>query len=454
MQKQVKNPYTNEILYHYNYCEWRKINQQLDILQKGTNQQAQLCAFERANILNKLADILRAKKEDFAQLMMQETGKTISETRSEMDRAVNAAIACGVEARKISGEVLNADAYANLGGRMGVVCHKPIGTVLCITPFNFPINIAVHKIGPAFAAGNTIYFKPSEQNFHLGQMFVDACYQAGISKEILQWGVMDVPVIEKMIKDHRIDCVNFTGGTKAADAIAKVSGYKKLLLELGGNDPLIVFPDGDIDKAVHETIMQRITTAGQRCIAPKRIFLHSDIFQTFKVKLVEEIKNLPIGDPSIETTFMGPVINDVAAGHIMGAIEQAKNEGANIVYGGTRTGNVIAPTILDNIDHHSFLMTEEVFGPIMPLIKFDDTQQLISLVNHSPYGLQSGVFTNDINIAKKLFNTLSTGTLIVNGGPSFRAEHFPFGGVKQSGVGREGIAYAIREMSILKTLVI
>jgi len=450
---QVINPYNNNILYRYSFASWDDVSKQLDILQSGKKEQKSLCAFERADILNKLAEILRAKKEDFAQIIMQETGKTITETRGEVNRAVNAALACSFEARKISGEVLDTDAYANLGGRMGMVCHKPIGTVLAITPFNFPLNIAVHKIGPAFAAGNVIYFKPSEQNYKMGEMFIEACYEAGISPNVLQWGVMEIPDLQSMIRDVRIDCINFTGGTKAADAISAISGYKKLLLELGGNDPLIVFPDGDIDKAAQTVIMQRITTAGQRCIAPKRIFLHDDIFECFKEKLVQQVKALEIGDPAKETNFMGPLISCKAADHVMDSLAKAKEEGAVILTGGKREGNVVFPTVLENISDNSFIHSHEIFGPVIPLIRFSDLDNLIQNINKSPYGLQAGLFTNDMDLVKKLFEEIDTGTLAVNDGPSFRAEHFPFGGVKQSGTGREGISYAIREMSILKTLV-
>lgn len=450
---QVIHPYNNKILYHYNFAPWDDVSKQLNILQLGKKEQKSLCAFERADILNKLAEILRVKKEDFAQIIMQETGKTITETRGEVDRAVNAALACSLEARKISGEVLETDAYANLGGRMGMVCHKPIGTVLAITPFNFPLNIAVHKIGPAFAAGNVIYFKPSEQNYKMGDMFIEACYAAGMSPNILQWGIMDIPDLQKMIRDTHIDCINFTGGTKAADAISEISGYKKLLLELGGNDPLIVFPDGDIDKAVQTVIMQRITTAGQRCIAPKRIFLHDAIFDIFKEKLIQKVEALEIGDPAKETSFMGPLISSKAADHVMDSILRAKEEGAVILTGAKREGNIVFPTILENISDDSFIHSHEIFGPVMPLIRFETVDNLVHNINKSPYGLQAGLFTNDIHLIKKLFEEIETGTVAVNDGPSFRAEHFPFGGVKQSGTGREGISYAIREMSILKTLV-
>jgi acyl-CoA reductase-like NAD-dependent aldehyde dehydrogenase len=370
-----------------------------------------------------------------------------------MTRAINTAIASSEEARQISGEVLDSDCYAPTRGKIGITCWKPLGTVFCITPFNFPINIAMHKIAPAFAAGNCILFKPSPQNTQSSLLLCELCYQAGISKDALQFCMPDVADMTAIISHPLVDAINFTGGTAAANSIAAAAGYKKLLLELGGNDPLIVMPDGDINTAVTTAINQRFATAGQRCTAAKRLFIHHDIYDAFKEKLLEETARLVVGDPAQEDTFIGPVINTYAADSVKASIEQAVSVGATVLTGNKQEGNIIYPTILENINEQCELMVEEIFGPVIPLIPFSDIEEIIPIINNSQYGLQGGIFTENLKLIKYLFEVLDVGTLAINDGPGFRAEHFPFGGVKASGVGREGIKYAIREMSFIKTLV-
>lgn len=450
----VNNPFTNELLGEYSYADQSTIEAALETLQEGEKTQKKLTAHERSDILRKLATILEENSEKMAQLITSETGKTISDSRVELVRAINTTIASSEEARQISGEALDSDAYAPTRGKIGVVCWRPLGTVLCITPFNFPINIAMHKIGPAFAAGNAIMFKPGPQNTASAQLLTELCHQAGIPQNTLQLCIPDVSEMSALISHPDIDAVNFTGGTAAADAIANAAGYKKLLLELGGNDPLIVMPDGDIKAAVAAAINQRFATAGQRCTAAKRLYIHDHIYQAFVDELVTASAKLKIGDPREEDTFVGPVIHKAAADEIQTRIEDAVRKGATVALGNIREGNIIYPTILENAPDDCELMIEETFGPVMPLRRFNDLEEIIPLINNSQFGLQAGVFTQNLQTIRYLFEELEVGTLASNDGPGFRAEHFPFGGVKASGVGREGVKYAVREMSYQKTLVI
>lgn len=450
----VNNPFNNDLLGEFSFSTKDELQAQLHLLKEGQKTLKHIPAHERSDILRRLAELLEANAEKLAKLITQETGKTISDSRVEMTRAVNAAIASSEEARQIIGESLDSDAYAPTRGKIGIVCWRPLGTVLCITPFNFPINIAIHKIGPAFAAGNSVMFKPGPQNTLSSKLLTELCYQAGFPTNTLQLCMPDIPEMSALIANPLINVINFTGGTAAANSIAGAAGYKKLLLELGGNDPLIVMPDADIGAAVNAAINQRFATAGQRCTAAKRIFLHEDIYTQFKDTLVAKTKELIVGDPAQDATFIGPVINAKAAEDVKQSIEQAISVGATVVYGNKQDGNIIYPTILENINEACELMVEEVFGPIMPLVPFSDIEQIIPIINNSAYGLQGGIFTQQLSLIKYLFDELDLGTLAVNDGPGFRAEHFPFGGVKESGVGREGIKYAIREMSYLKTLVI
>ncbi|WP_193165211.1 sulfoacetaldehyde dehydrogenase SafD [Microbulbifer hainanensis] len=451
---QITNPYSGELIEEYDFAGREQVESALTLLAEGRRVQAATPAFERSNILLKLAQLLLERKETLASLITEETGKTISDSRVEIDRAYNTALASAMEARGITGEALDSDAFPPQREKVGIVLWKPLGTVLCITPFNFPINIAVHKIGPAFAAGNTILFKPGPQNKRSAQLLVELCYAAGMDQSVLQMLIPDIDGTSYAVAHREIHAINFTGGTAAANAIAAQAGYKKLLFELGGNDPLIVMDDADLDGAVSATINQRFATAGQRCTAAKRLFVHKSVFAAFSQQLVAATEQLAVGDPVQDDTFVGPLIHKAAADEVEERISVAVAGGAKVLFGHKREGNIIWPTILSDVADDAELVVEETFGPVVPLRVFDTIEELVSLVNRSPFGLQAGVFTQNLAVAKQLFNQLEVGLLAVNDGPGFRAEHFPFGGIKESGVGREGVRYAIREMSYQKALVI
>jgi acyl-CoA reductase-like NAD-dependent aldehyde dehydrogenase len=450
----VFNPYDNSLIGEFSHNTSAEIDQILAKLTKGKEIQKKMSAHERAGILVKLSVLLKEHQEELAQLITTEIGKTINDSRVEIARAINTAYASSVEARCITGETIDGAAYPPVKGRLGIVLKKPLGIVVAITPFNFPINLALHKIGPAFAAGNCIFFKPGPQNYLSGKRLAELCHQAGMPEEVIQFAFPELPDLERVIAGNQVDCISFTGGTKTADAIAKNAGRKKLLFELGGNDPLILMPDGNVELAAQTAINQRFATAGQRCTASKRLFIHENVYDQFKAILIEKTKALIVGDPKAEDTFVGPVVSKQAADQVEFRINQAIKEGATCLIGNKRDGNIIYPTILENLNLASEIICDETFGPVIPLIKFTDLEEVIKIINSSNFGLQSGVFTNNIQVVEKLFEALEVGALILNDGPGFRAEHIPFGGVKDSGSGREGIKYAINEMSYLKTLVI
>lgn len=450
----VTNPWNDELLGQYTYADRAAIAGCLQTLRQGEEIQRSLAAHERADILRRLAELLQEHREELAALVTAEIGKTISDARVELDRAINTSIASAEEARQIAGEALDSDAYPPTRGRIGVVVWRPLGTVLCITPFNFPLNIAMHKLGPAFAAGNAVMFKPGPQNTASAKRLVELCYAAGMPPQTLQLCIPDVPDMSDLVAHPQIKAINFTGGTAAARAIAAAAGFKKLLLELGGNDPLIIMPDADIDAAVSAAINQRFATAGQRCTAVKRLFVHGEIYTGFREALLTKTAALVVGDPAREDTFVGPVIHAKAADEISARIDDALAWGAKLVFGHRRQGNLLWPTVIEDVPDDASLVAEETFGPVLPLRRFENLDEVIALVNASPYGLQAGVFTQNLSVIRRLFDELEVGLLASNDGPGFRAEHFPFGGVKDSGVGREGVKYAIREMSYQKTLVI
>lgn len=450
----VLNPFDNSVFGEFDFCTKDKVNKTLDLLDQGKVIQKSIAPFERQRILNKLADLFEENKDELATIITKEMGKTYSDSIVEIERSANTARCSAVESINIHGEVLDSDNYPPKRSRIGIVRRKPIGTVLAITPFNFPINLSMHKIGPAFAAGNTIFFKPGPQNYFSGKKLIELCHQAGMPKEVIQFCCPDIPELTEVISSDRIQCISFTGGTQTAKAISKNAGFKKLLFELGGNDPLIVMPDADLDLASDIAINQRFATAGQRCTACKRLFIHADIYERFKTLLIAKTEKLVIGDPMSKDTFVGPVVSKVAADTVERRIKEAiENDGATCLIGNKREGNIIHPTILENLSETSEVIADETFGPVLPLIKFSDLDEAIRIINSTEFGLQSGVFTNNIKTIEKLYDELEVGALAVNDGPGFRAEHFPFGGVKNSGLGREGVRYAMEEMSVLKTLI-
>lgn len=449
----IINPYSMETVAEVTYTPKEEAFKSLELLEQGRKLQKQMAPFQRADILANLANLMKRDKNKIAAQITQEMGKTLADSLVEMDRAITTITLSSQEAIRINGEVLNSDAFAPRRDKRGMVEHFPLGIVFAITPFNFPINLSVHKIGPAFAAGNCILFKPGPQNYLSGKMLTELCHEAGMPKETFQMVNPDIPVMSELTSHPLVNCISFTGGVVAAKAIAQNAGLKKLLFELGGNDPLIVMPDGDVNLAVKTAINQRFGTAGQRCTASKKLFIHESLYDGFRDRLLEETSKLVIGDPMKPDTFVGPVVNTKAADEIMRRLDQAVKMGAKVLTGHKREGNIIHPTVIENVANECDLIKEETFGPVIPLLRFSSVDEVINQLKTSAFGLQAGVFTHDLRVIKRLYEELEVGALAVNDGPGFRAEHFPFGGMKESGMGREGVAYAIREMSAVKTLI-
>jgi acyl-CoA reductase-like NAD-dependent aldehyde dehydrogenase len=453
MNYSIINPYNNEEIQSLPYASEQESLTALKELVAGQKQAQARTPNQKSQILRNIVQLLETHKDKLAETITLEMGKTISESYGEIARAQATFECAAVEVKAVSGETVDADAYGPARNKMAMVVRKPLGTVLAITPFNFPINLPAHKIAPAFAAGNTIFFKPGPQNFLSAKILTDICYEAGMEKGDIQMLVPDLPVMEKLVAHPDIPCISLTGGIKAAQAISKTAGMKKLLFELGGNDPLIVMPDADLEKASDTAINQRFLTAGQRCTASKRLFIHSEVYSQFKELLLAKAEKLTVGDPMKKETVVGPVVHAAAAELVKARIDQAQEQGAKLLLGGKREGNIIYPTILEQVPQNCELIADETFGPVIPLRQFDSIEEVIAEVNSSEFGLQAGVFTNDLTLAKKLFHELQVGALAINDGPGFRAEHLPFGGVKMSGLGREGVKYAMEEMSYLKTMI-
>jgi acyl-CoA reductase-like NAD-dependent aldehyde dehydrogenase len=412
--------------------------------------------WKRREILEDVAGALIEQKERFAQLIVAEAGKPVRLARTEVDRAVITFKTAAEETSRLSGESLPLDLSEGNEGRWGLVQRFPVGPVLAITPFNFPLNLVAHKLAPAMAAGCPVILKPAPQTPFTALALGEVILKAGWPEEalaVLPLSNTDTAWLAE--KEDRIKLISFTGSAKVGWELKAHSGRKRVLLELGGDAALIVHDDWpDIDEAAVRTAHAAFGYAGQTCLSVQRVFVERGIFQTFLWKVVEESAKLTAGDPAVEATEVGPLIRLAEAERVESWIGEAVAGGAKLVAGGERHGSVITPAILTATKRGMRLRDEEVFGPVVAIEPYDDFEEALAEVNHSKYGLQAGLLTRDAGRILTAYRELEVGALIVGDTPSWRLDPMPFGGVKDSGLGREGIRSAIEEMTEPRMLVI
>lgn len=408
--------------------------------------------FERRSLLERLAAMIARDAEVLARTICAEMGKTIAEARGEVRRAQNTLRLSGDAATFLDGEVMHCGIVAGGVDRQAVVRHVPVGVVAAITPFNYPVNLLCHKLGPAIAAGNAVVVKPSPKAPLAADHLVRLTVEAGFPRDLVQI-VHGGAEAALALARAPINLLSFTGGPVAGLALKQASGLVRCLMELGGNDPLFVMPDADLEAASDTAIGHRFEIAGQSCAAVKKLYVHQDIATTFTEMLSAKVAAHVYGDPAEDGTQMGPVIDRAAASEIGSRIADARTAGARLVQGGSVTGTMVAPTLLQDVPPDSRLFAQETFGPVLSMRRFDNLDIAMAEVNASDYGLQAGIFTNDHAAIRKLSRGLQVGGLMVNEGPDFRAEHVPFGGIKSSGLGREGVRIALREMSETRVLI-
>ena len=408
--------------------------------------------FERRTLLNRLAELIARDAEPLAQTISAEMGKTITEARGEVRRAQNTLRLSGDAATFLDGEVLHCGIVSGGVDRQAVITYVPTGVVAAITPFNYPVNLLCHKLGPAIAAGNAVVAKPSPKAPLAADHLVRLTLEAGFPRDLVQilHGGAEVAL---GLARAKIDLLSFTGGKVAGLALKRASGLVRCLMELGGNDPLIVMPDADLAAAVATAVSQRFEIAGQSCAAVKKLYLHSAIEAEFTDLLLAQVAAHRFGDPALAETQMGPVIDEAAASDLIARLTEAQSQGARLLAGGVQEAAMVAPTVIADVGLQTRLFATETFGPVLALRRFDTLDQVMAEVNASEFGLQAGIFTNDHAAIRKLGRGLQVGGLMVNEGPDFRAEHVPFGGIKGSGLGREGVRIALREMSETRVLI-
>lgn len=407
---------------------------------------------ERRSLLDKIADRIADNAEALAQTICAEMGKTITEARNEVRRAQNTLRLSGDAATFLDGEVLHCGIVEGGVDRQAVITYVPTGVVGAITPFNYPVNLLCHKLGPAIAAGNAVVAKPSPKAPLAAQMLIDLCHEAGAPEGLIQMvhGGAEAAVA---LAQSPIDLLSFTGGPGAGLALKRASGLIRTLMELGGNDPLFVMPDADLDAAAQTAIAQRYEIAGQSCAAVKKLYVHEAVQEEFTALLMSKLDGVTVGDPADPATTMGPVIDAPAAQEVQDRIDAACAAGATLLTGGRRQHTQFDPVVLADVDPVTKLMAEETFGPVIAMRSFADLTAAADEVNAAGFGLQAGIYSNDHGAIRDLTRRLQVGGVMVNEGPDFRAEHVPFGGVRKSGLGREGVRIALREMSETKVVI-
>jgi len=398
-------------------------------------------------MLRGIVEGIRRRKEEFARTMTLESGKPIRDSRAEIERALMTFTIASEETKRIAGEVIPMDLNQISEGRVGIVRRFPVGPVLGITPFNFPLNLVAHKAAPSLAAGNSIIIKPSPRTPLSSLLLAEVAMEAGVPDGALNVLPTTNELTQKLIRDERIKAVSFTGSTEVGWAIKDSAGRKKVILELGGNAASIIDSDADIEYAAERNTIGAFYYSGQSCISVQRMYVHRSVYDDYLRVFLEHVKQIKMGDPMNEDTAMGPMITPDAAERIEQWVEEAVKAGARVLIGGHRNGNMYEPTVLENVDPRQKISCLEAFGPVVTVESFDKFEDALAKVNDSQYGLQTSLFTNNLAHVLKAHQELEAGQVIVNDTSSYRIDHMPYGGIKASGFGREGVKYAIEELT-------
>ena len=416
---------------------------------------AAIPAHTRFRILAKTAQLLDQYKEELATMICREAGKAWKYSLGEVARAVETFQFSAEEAKRIHGETVPMDASTAGEGRMGYYVRRPVGVVAAITPFNFPLNLVAHKVGPALAAGNTVVLKPASTTpltaIRLGEILQEAGIPAGAFNIVTGSGGT---VGGWLVADPRVNKISFTGSPPVGESIIRRAGLKKVTLELGNNSGTIIEPDANLDQAVPRCVVSAFANSGQVCISLQRLYVHQAVAAEFTKRFVEATGRLKVGNPLDKDCDVGPMIDESEAKRAEAWIGEAVGEGAKVLIGGKREGRVLYPTVLADVQPEMRVMCAEAFAPIVSICEYASFEDAVKMVDDSPYGLQAGVYTNDIRKALYAVDHINAGGIMINDTAIFRADHMPYGGNKMSGLGREGVKFAIDEMTNIKMVVI
>jgi acyl-CoA reductase-like NAD-dependent aldehyde dehydrogenase len=401
----------------------------------------------RAHILETAAALVQARAESFARQITAEAGKTIRQARKEVTRCINTLKLSAEEAKRGAGEVIPFDAYAGSENRMGWFTREPLGIILAITPFNDPLNLVAHKLGPAIAGGNAIILKPSELAPLSALALVDVLIEAGLPPEVVTPVVGGPDLGKALVAARSIRMISFTGGFKTGEAISRLAGLKKLAMDLGGNAPVIVMADAALDQAVEACVSGAFWAAGQNCIGTQRILIERPVYEAFRDAFAAQTTALRAGNPLDEATDLGPMITEAAAQSAEELVARAITAGARLLAGHRRNGALYAPTVLEAVPHDAALWCEEAFAPVVTLEPFDSFDQAIALANAVDFSLHAGIFTSRLDLALEASSRIEAGGVMVNDSSDYRFDAMPFGGFKYGSLGREGVRFAYEEMT-------
>ena len=412
-----------------------------------------LTRYDRFSILDKARQLLIERRDEFAKIISAESGLAIREAIYETGRAHDVLMFAAMESLKDDGQIFSCDISPQGKARKIFTTRDPLSLALCITPFNHPLNQVAHKIAPAIAVGTPVILKPSEKTPLTAIKFTELLYDAGLPHYMLSTLLgATSEIAEPLVKDPRVEIVSFTGSVAVGKRISTVAGYKKIILELGGNDPIIILEDADMDIAVHLAAEGSYRNSGQRCTAVKRILIHENIKEAFIEKFVAKSKTYTCGDPSDPATVVGTVIDEASAIYLESVVNRAVEQGAKILLGGKRTGALLEPTVITDVPRNADMVVHESFGPLAPILSFKDIDDAIALSNSTAYGLSSGIITNNMQHAIRFIKELKVGTVNINEVPGYRIESSPFGGIKDSGLGvKEGVIEAMKCFTFVKT---
>lgn len=450
----IKSPYSGEVIGEQVLATQEDVEKALASAYEAKKQIAAIPSHQRAKILKQAASLLEQEKERFAKLISLELGKPLKNTLDEVARSIETLELSGEEAKRLMGETLPGDASERGTRAIASTFRVPVGVVAAITPFNAPLNLVCHKVGPAFAAGNSVILKPSSQTTLIATELIKLLLKAGFPENAINMVLGRRQVAQQIVKDDRVNVISFTGGTVASTNICELAGMKKVLLELGGNAATIIHDDADLNRAAAMCAKTGFSNSGQSCISVQRIYVHQSVVSEFTERLKEEVLKLKIGDPLLPDTDVGCVVDTNAATRVTDWIQEAVQLGAKVICGGKQHGATVEPTVLLNPPKKSKVVCEEVFGPIVSIIPYETIEEAIEETNDSDFGLQAGIFTNQMDLAYKVAHSLEMGGVVINGTSNFRLDHWPYGGVKNSGVGREGPRYAIEDMTEMKMIVL
>jgi acyl-CoA reductase-like NAD-dependent aldehyde dehydrogenase len=452
---EVLNPYDNSVVDTVPRASIDDVQAAIAAAVQGAAVMAALPGYERYQILRRTAEIMRRRHEELSRTISLEEGKILAESRLETSRAIETIELSAEEAKRLQGEVLPLDGAPGGAGKLGFTLRVPCGVVAAITPFNFPLNLVAHKVGPALAAGNAVVLKPASDTPLSALKLVECLLEAGLPPlGVACLTGSGAAIGDALCRDPRVRKISFTGSREVGEHICRVAGLKRVTMELGSNSPVIVMDDADPQKVAAAIAATGYSNAGQVCISAQRVLALPAIYDQLLARLVPAVESLTTGDPLSEQTKMGPMVREADAIRVSQWIEEARQQGARLLTGGERRGALVQPAVLADVDPRQRISCQELFGPAVAVTRASNIDEAIALANDSEYGLSAAIFTENLNWAIRFARQVQSGNIHINWGTQWRADLMPYGGLKYSGIGKEGPKYAIEEMTETKTVII